>query len=606
MVAAASLQDAWQAVQSGRLAEAEAICKELLAVKASDPTALQLLAMVRHRLGRLDDAQALFARSVELAPRNPEFRTNFALLLAARGDFEQSVAELERALVLDPRFRPARLALARISNQSARYEAADAHARKLIAANEKDSEAWSALGTARFALQRVAEAREAFERAVTLAPGYGAARYGFAAVLCAQERAEEALVQADEAARLGVQHRDLMLTRARALMQLDRYEEAESTLTAQLAKQPHDVDSQFLLAQLRQVRGDADCARGFREAAARSDAPPEILVGYGDVARRAGDCALSERLMRDLIERYGRAPGWVSSLGTVLHELGRHEEAVDLTREAALAQPLDPTIAENLIAALLSAGVAREALPTIERFRAAAPDDQRWITYRIDAARQLGEELFAQWCDFQRLVRVYDLPPPAGYATTDDFNAELRTVLARRHVQRSHPLDQSMRHGTQTSRGLVPGMDRTIDAFLDALAAPIADYQEALGHDPQHPLAARNTSPARLVGCWSVRLKRGGFHVNHIHPQGWLSSAYYVSVPAETHDATAHSGWIKFGEPRFAQPGGDARHFVQPRPGRLVLFPSYMWHGTVAIQGDEPRLTIAFDAVPENQRNRTA
>ena len=32
--------------------------------------------------------------------------------------------------------------------------------------------------------------------------------------------------------------------------------------------------------------------------------------------------------------------------------------------------------------------------------------------------------------------------------------------------------------------------------------------------------------------------------------------------------------------------------------GRLVLFPSYMWHGTTPITGDAPRLTIAFDAVP--------
>lgn len=593
-------------MQSGRLAEAAALCKDLLAVNSGDAAALQLMAMVQHRLGQLDAAQSLFARSIELAPRNPEFRTNFAMLLAARGSFQQSIAELERALALDPRFRPARLALARVSNQTACYEAADAHARKLIAANENDSEAWSALGTARFALQRVPEAGEAFARAVKLAPAYGAARYGLAAVLCVQERAEEALVQADEAARLGVHHRELVLTRARSLVQLDRYDEAEATLAGRLAEQPHDVDYQFLLAQLRQVRGDADCARSFREAAARPDAPLEVRVGYADVARRTGDCALAERLLRDLIERSGRVPQHLSSLGTVLHELGRHGEAIDLTREAALALPLDPTVAENYVAALLSAGAPHEALPTIEQFRAAAPDDQRWITYRIDVARQLGEDLFAQWCDFQRLVRAYDLPPPAGFATMDEFSAQLRTVLAARHVQHSHPLDQSMRHGTQTSRGLVRGMDRTIDAFLDALAAPIADYQQALGHDPTHPLLARNTAPAQLVGCWSVRLKRGGFHVNHIHPQGWLSSAYYVSVPAEADDAATRSGWIKFGEPRFAQPGGDARHFVQPRPGRLVLFPSYMWHGTVAIQGDEPRLTIAFDAVPTSLRGGAA
>jgi hypothetical protein len=29
-----------------------------------------------------------------------------------------------------------------------------------------------------------------------------------------------------------------------------------------------------------------------------------------------------------------------------------------------------------------------------------------------------------------------------------------------------------------------------------------------------------------------------------------------------------------------------------------VLFPSYLWHGTNPIRGEEPRLTIAFDCVP--------
>jgi hypothetical protein len=36
---------------------------------------------------------------------------------------------------------------------------------------------------------------------------------------------------------------------------------------------------------------------------------------------------------------------------------------------------------------------------------------------------------------------------------------------------------------------------------------------------------------------------------------------------------------------------------VQPRAGRLVLFPSYMWHGTSPIHGPVPRTTIAFDAL---------
>jgi hypothetical protein len=158
-----------------------------------------------------------------------------------------------------------------------------------------------------------------------------------------------------------------------------------------------------------------------------------------------------------------------------------------------------------------------------------------------------------------------------------------------------------MRLGTQTSRGLLTDEDPLVKAFLAALAAPLADYQAAMGRDPKHPLEARNLSPAQLVGCWSVRLRRGGFHVNHIHPQGWISSAYYVSVPPEVADEQLKSGWIKFGEPLFPMPGGEIGRIVQPKPGRLVLFPSYLWHGTTPIQGDEPRMTIAFDAVPSKR-----
>ena len=40
-----------------------------------------------------------------------------------------------------------------------------------------------------------------------------------------------------------------------------------------------------------------------------------------------------------------------------------------------------------------------------------------------------------------------------------------------------------------------------------------------------------------------------------------------------------------------------AEHLVQPEPGLLVLFPSYMWHGTVPFSSAEQRLTCAFDIV---------
>jgi hypothetical protein len=38
-------------------------------------------------------------------------------------------------------------------------------------------------------------------------------------------------------------------------------------------------------------------------------------------------------------------------------------------------------------------------------------------------------------------------------------------------------------------------------------------------------------------------------------------------------------------------------HLVKPEPGLLVLFPSYMWHGTVPFASEQKRLTCAFDIV---------
>ena len=108
----------------------------------------------------------------------------------------------------------------------------------------------------------------------------------------------------------------------------------------------------------------------------------------------------------------------------------------------------------------------------------------------------------------------------------------------------------------------------------------------------------RNRGTARIGEGWSVQLRRDGFHVNHVHPKGWISSAYYVSVPEEVRDTQLKSGWLKFGEPRYPVPTATPDFTVQPAAGMLVLFPSYLWHGTTAIQGETPRTTIAFDALP--------
>ncbi len=589
-------------IESGRFADAETACRAALTARPADALAWNLLGIALRRLDRLDEAQDAFGRAVAHDERNPDYRANQAQLLRARGAFGESLAAFERALDFDPANRAARLGLAQTAIQAGQPALAEQHARILIEADAKDAEAWSALGSALHLSGDSAAAADALTRAVSIAPGYTAARRNLAAVLVAEERAEDALRELDSLARQGGDEEAMLPVRARALMQLDRYTESEEALVRHIARMPDDRDSQFLLAQLRHIGGDADFLSELRRAAMRAGAPVQTRAQYADLLRRSGALADAEDALRAMLAELGPLPPLQSSLATVLQEAGRFDDAAAAALAAHRALPDDATIAENWIACALSAGEADAVLPVIERFRTREPSNQRWITYRTDAARQSGDALFGDWCDIDGLVRVFELEPPSGYATIGAFHEELRAHLDGLHRQASHPLDQSLRQGTQTSRSLLADPHPLIRRYLELLEAPIADYQRAIGSDAGHPMRSRNSRPARPTGCWSVRLRRDGFHVNHIHPRGWISSAYYVSVPAETVDPARMSGWLKFAEPRFPMPRATPLHFVQPREGRLVLFPSYFWHGTNPIAGDEPRLTIAFDCLPEPER----
>jgi uncharacterized protein (TIGR02466 family) len=117
--------------------------------------------------------------------------------------------------------------------------------------------------------------------------------------------------------------------------------------------------------------------------------------------------------------------------------------------------------------------------------------------------------------------------------------------------------------------------------------------------DPRHPLLRDRPRKISFSGAWSVRLQAGGSHANHVHPMGWLSSAFYVVLPPDL--GRDEAGLLTLGEPqaqlRLAVP---PHRLVQPKPGRLALFPSWMWHGTRPF-GEGERMTVAFDVARPNR-----
>lgn len=594
----AQLAQIAELLEAGKLSRAESACRTFLASSPNDSAATHLLGMIRARSGDAAGGERLLRRSVELAPLDASLRVNLANHLRRSGRLPEAEAEYRNVLQLTPTERSARHSLALTLSDLGGHIAAEAECRRLLSGNERDAQAWCLLGVILDRQHRLADSEAAYRRALQIDAGYGLAYHNLGSVLERMDRAEEALAALERTEALGVRGFEVAFSRGKALLLLNRIAEAEQAFAEAVTLRPRHPDAQLNLARLRYMQGDADFARTLAAAAAANptDVPLQVLLAR--VLVRAGEHERAELRLREAMRRLGPAPELQLLLSQVLRETERLKEAEQHALEAAGALPGDAGVVENLVSILLSRGRPGDAMPFVRAQRTREPLAQNWLAYEATAARLLNQPQYQELFNYERFVRCYELEPPRGWSSMVQLNAALVEALGARHAFDSHPLDQSLRHGSQTTRNLVADPDPAIQAIIAAFAEPIRLYTQELGRDATHPFLSRNRGAAAIKAGWSVQLHRGGFHVNHYHNEGWLSSAYYVAVPDEVTDPSLKSGWLKFGEPRFATPQAEAALHIQPRAGRLVLFPSYMWHGTNAIHGPQVRTTIAFDAVP--------
>ena len=589
------IERASQALSQGKFAECAAICGAIVARDARNAVAAHLLGLAIKETGDTAQGEQWLRLSVQLEPDRAEFHANLANLLRGRQKFKQAERFYRRALQLAPGHRAARRSLALTLSDLGRFEESETVCRELLATDPHDADAWIVIGMNLSRLERLTEAEAAYRRALELDPGNRVAHHNLGALLTQLGRPEAGLAALESAQSLGEGGYELAFNRGRALMEMNEAEAAELEFERAVSLQPTNAEGQLQLARVRYARGDPQFARSLAAAAAANRANAGLQMLFGEVLWRAGELRGAEVVLQELVARRLGGPHVQSTLACVLLEAGRRKDAERHALEAAAAAPGDGVVNENLVSVLLSCGQPEEAMLFIRQQRRRHPGAQAWLALEATAARLLDPELYRRLYDYDRLVRTFELEPPAGWSSMEELNVALLEALGSRHRLQHHPLDQTLRNGTQTPRSLLAEGHPAIKAILAAFQGPIAEYRRLLGKDPAHPLSAGNIGEMRYTGAWSVRLHRLGYHVNHFHPDGWLSSAYYVQTPPETENAVTRSGWIKFGEPRYPVPGLTPELFVQPRPGRLVLFPSYMWHGTTPIYGDAPRLTIAFD-----------
>ncbi|MDZ4362526.1 putative 2OG-Fe(II) oxygenase [Brevundimonas sp.] len=423
-------------------------------------------------------------------------------------------------------------------------------------------------------------------------PASAVAEHNLASILGDMGRATEAEAAARRALAKGGEAPETWLVLARALLAQDRFDDAQKAYGQALSKHPTYAEAVRDLAQLIWMRtGD--------EAAALLPFQPALDAAPGSVDLRIARATVMEYTgaTPDAVWSALQPDGTDAGIELAATQAALGFDPVRALEHARAAHALRPDgrTALKLAEVYLAARQAQAALPLIEAVLAARPADQSALGLLAVALRQMDDPRAAALYDYGAMIRGWTIDTPAPWKTLPDYLRDLARALGKLHRLTTHPLGQSLRHGTQTTASLLASRDPAIRAFFRAIDRPIRAHIAALGGGDD-PLRRRITGDYRLSGAWSVRLGAGGYHAAHVHPEGWLSSACYIDLP-DAVDGADRQGWIGFGGPPFA-PDLPHQHFEKPEPGKLVLFPSYMWHGTIPFQGDQTRLTIAFDVVP--------
>lgn len=550
----------------------------------TNPTAARERALAAARSGDSAAATRQFAAALAAFPKDAALLNSAGNFHARSGDAAVALDCFERVLRLDPHHGEAAINRAVVLTRLGRAHEATT---MLVAGQDRWQDLpryWTTRGAADIAAGDKAAAARSYDQALRRDPRHARALAGRAQV--ARDRGEADAVAWYERA-LTAQPGDahLLLGAAEALDMGGRAAEAEQIGAMLVAQLPLWLPALEAQATRRFAAGDRD---GFcRDYAA---APPagrtvDFYLSWGTMLAGAGQTDKAAAVIAQARQLFPADPDLALALAGYLDAIGEHGAAADL-----FARCRRPTTDWRLHEAryLLRIGDPGAADALLATALEESPGDVTGWSLRDVAWRLLGDKRH-DWLHVQPgliATLVLDLSP--------EEIATAIAVLDTLHDRSGTPIGQSVRAGSQTRGALLeraePVVARVAAAITDALERYRADLPPV---DPTHPLLRHRDAAWSIVGSWSIRMVGQGRHASHIHPHGIISSAAYLVVPEVAGED--RSGWLELGRPpsdlRIDLP---ALATIEPRPGRLALFPSTLYHGTRPIAGGR-RMTIAFD-----------
>ena len=321
--------------QAGRLAEAEAIYRHILAVDPKQADALQLLGVIAHQVGRNDVAVDLFRQAISSRPDFPDAHGNLGSALRQMGQVNEAIAAYRQTIALQPGY----------------------------------AEAYSNLADALYELGRFDDAIAACRTAISLKPGHAAAHNNLGNALKDKGHLDEAIAAYRQAIALQPAYPQAFSNLGNALHDKRQLDEAIAACRQAVALSPALPEAHYNLGSACLAKGLLDIAiAAYRRAVALRPDYCDAFTNLGVALYERGQLEDSIAACRQAIALKPESAVAHSNLGNALRDQGRYDEAIAAYRTAiALKGDLAETHSNLVFAMNYHPGCDAEAIANEHR-----------------------------------------------------------------------------------------------------------------------------------------------------------------------------------------------------------------------------------------------
>ncbi len=373
--------------QAGRITEAEALYRQVLAIEPEHADSLNLLGVAAIQSGAGEMAIAWFSRAVAANPRADSYHSNLGSALAGAGRLPEAITCFSRALDLRPDSAEAQNNLGNGLLDQGDPDAALPYLRRATALRPDYPEAQHNLGIALAKLRQPDDAVACYRHALALRPDYPDALTNLGQTLWGLGVREEAAVCFRRALELRPASPDALNNLGICLREEGRLEDAAAHFRRAAALRPGYVEA---LASLAGTLGELGQFEAAAEAYAQAlEIKPDLTHernNRGAALAQLGRFDEAEACYRRALALDPDYPEALNNLGNALRAQGELEGAIAAYRRAVALKDDYPDVHHNLAMALLATGDFQEGWEAYE---------WRWRTAQLrDAYRDFGAPLW--------------------------------------------------------------------------------------------------------------------------------------------------------------------------------------------------------------------